>query len=112
MLEDLLTIGLPSASSLLGGGAGYVEPEAVSISTLFSGAGAVILGKFTGSVGSLTMPMNYSALFIGALMANWAFRGLDLPIDQQLQQPMLITLGGMLIGAFSMLWWLRSRVVH
>lgn len=112
MIEDLLTISLPSASSLFGGGAGYVEPEAVSLSTLFSGAGAVILGKFTGSVGALTMPMNYSALFVGALMANWAFRGLDLPMDQHLQQPMLITLGGMLIGAFSMLWWLRSRVVQ
>lgn len=112
MLEDLLMIGLPRASSLFGGGTGYVEPEAVSLSTLFSGAGAVILEKFTGNVGALTMPMNYAALFVGALMANWAFSGLNLPMDQQLQQPMLITLGGMLIGAFSMLWWLRPRVVH
>lgn len=112
MIEDLLMTSLPSASGLFGGGSGYVEPEAVSLSTLFSGAGAVILGKFTGSVGALTMPMNYSALFVGALMANWAFRGIHLPIDQHLQQPMLITLGGMLIGAFSMLWWLRSRAVQ
>lgn len=112
MLEDLLMTGLPSASSLFDGGTGHVRPEAMSLSILFSGAGAVILEKFTGSVGALTMPMNYAALFVGALMANWAFSGLHLPMDQQLQQPMLITLGGMLIGSFSMLWWLRCRAAQ
>ncbi len=112
MLEDLLTIGLPSLSGLFGGGGGYVAPDTVSLSSLFSGAGALILGKFTGTVGSLTMPLNYSALFLSALAANWLFRGLDLPIDQHLQQPMLVTLGGMLVGAFSMMYWMRARVTQ
>ena len=111
MLEDLLLTGLPSASTLFDGGAGHVRPEAMSLSILFSGAGAVILEKFTGSVGPLTMTMNYAALFLGALTAHWALGGLNLPMDQYLQQPMLITLGGMLMGAFSMLWWLRCRAV-
>lgn len=111
MIEELLSIGLPSASSLFGGGTGYVEPGVVSLSTLFSGAGAVILGEFTGSAGALTLPMNFAALFVGAMMANWAFSGLALPMDQHLQ-PMLITFGGMLIGAFSMLWCIKSRAVR
>ena len=109
MLEELLMSGLPTASGVFSAGPGYVPPEAVSLSSLFSGAGAVILGKFTGSVGALTMPMNYSALFIGALAANWMFRGVHLPMDQQIQQPLLVTLGGMLIGAFSMMWWMTER---
>ena len=109
MLEDLLTASLPSVSGAFGLGTGLVPPEAVSLSSLFSGGGAVILGKFTGSVGTLTMPINYSALFVGALAANWMFRGVHLPMDQQIQQPLLVTLGGMLIGAFSMMWWQQER---
>lgn len=106
MLEDLITMDLPSFADLFN--TGVLPPESVSMSSLFSGAGAVILGKFTGSVGGLTMPLNYSAMFIGAIVANWFLGGIDLPMDQKLQQPMLITLGGMLIGAFAMLWWMQS----
>ena len=106
MLEDLITMDLPSFADLFN--TSVLPPESVSMSSLFSGAGAVILGKFTGSVGGLTMPLNYSAMFIGAIVANWFLGGIDLPMDQKLQQPMLITLGGMLIGAFAMLWWMQS----
>jgi hypothetical protein len=106
MLENLITMDLPSFSDLFS--TGVLPPESVSMSSLFSGAGAVILGKFTGGVGGLTMPLNYSAMFIGAIVANWFLGGIDLPMDQELQQPMLITLGGMLIGAFAMLWWMQS----
>lgn len=106
MLENLITMDLPSISDLFG--SGVLPPESVSMSSIFSGAGAVILSKFTGSVGGLTMPLNYSAMFIGAIAANWFLGGIVLPMDQQLQQPMLITLGGMLIGAFAMLWWMQT----
>ncbi len=106
MLEDLITMDLPSFSDLFN--SSVLPPESVSMSSLFSSAGAVILGKFTGSVGGLTMPLNYSAMFIGAIAANWFLGGIDLPMDHALQQPMLITLGGMLIGAFAMLWWMQS----
>jgi len=111
MIEELLSMGLPSASSLFGGGTGYVEPGVVPLSTLFSGAGAVILGEFTGSAGALTLPMNYAALFVGAMVANWALSGVALPIDPHLQ-PMLITFGGMVVGALSMLWCVRSHATR
>jgi hypothetical protein len=107
LIEDLVTMDLPSFSEIIH--LSFLPPESVSMSSLFSGAGAVILGKFTGSVGGLTMPLNYSAMFIGAVAANWLLGGIHLPMDQQIQQPMLITLGGMLIGAFAMMWWMQSE---
>lgn len=107
MLADLVTMDLPSFSDFIN--LDFLPPESVSMSSLFSGAGAMILGKFTGGVGSLTLPLNYSAMFIGAVVANWLLGGIQLPMDQQLQQPMLITLAGMLIGAFSMMWWMQSN---
>jgi hypothetical protein len=106
LLQNLVTMDFPSVSELFD--LSFLPPESVSMSSLFSGAGALILGKFTGGVGSLTLPINYSAMFIGAVAANWLLGGIQLPMDQQLQQPLLITLGGMLIGAFAMLWWMQT----
>jgi hypothetical protein len=107
MLEEVLTniasmIPAPPAPAGL-------PPETLPMSYLCSGAGALILSKFTGNVGNLTMPVNYSVLLIGALLANWFFAGIDLPIDHQYQQPMLISIGGMLFGAFAMIWWLGTE---
>jgi hypothetical protein len=107
MLADLVTMDFPSFSELMD--LSFLPPESVSMSSLFSGAGAVILGKFTGGVGSLTLPLNYSAMFIGAIASNWFLGGIDLPVEQPIQQPMLITLGGMLLGAFAMMWWIQSE---
>ncbi|MGQ0486156.1 MAG: hypothetical protein ACT4SY_12495 [Hyphomicrobiales bacterium] len=106
LLQDLVTMDLPSVSNLID--LSVLPPESVSMSSLFSGAGTMILGKFTSGVGYLTMPLNYFAMFAGAVAANWLLGGIELPMDQQLQQPLLITLGGMLIGAFAMLWWMHS----
>lgn len=88
---------------------GSVPEQALPWSSVFSGVGAVILGKFTGSLGSLTLPLNYSALFIGAIMSNWLLKGLDLPIDRAVQQPMLVTMIGMLVGAVAMIFWLQNE---
>ena len=57
---------------------GPVPETALPWATTFSGFGAVILGKFTGTFGGLTLPLNFSALFIGAIMSNWLLKGLDL----------------------------------
>jgi hypothetical protein len=107
MLEEILTniaAMIPGPPAQAG-----LPPETLPISYLCSGVGALILGKFTGSVGNLTMPINYSVLLIGALLANWFFGGIDLPIDHQIQQPLLISIGGMLFGAFAMIWWLGNQ---
>lgn len=107
MIEQILTLSLSSITSLVD--TGPMPPEAVSISSLFSGVGALILGKFTGSIGGLTMPINYSALFLGAMASNWLLHGIDLPIDKSLQQPMLVTMIGMVFAAFVMMRWLNNE---
>jgi hypothetical protein len=107
MIEDVLmniTSFIPSV-----GGEPSLPDASLPISYLSSGAGALILGKFTGSVGSLTLPLNYSALLIGTVMANWLLGGIDLPLENQLQQPLLISTIGMVVGAFAMMCWFRNE---
>jgi hypothetical protein len=91
---------------------GNMPAESLPLSTVSCGVGALILTKFTGSLGALTVPVNYSALFIGAVFSNWLLHGLDLPIDKLTAQPLLITLSGMTIAAFSMMYWLQREGVR
>ena len=106
MLEDVLS----SIATLIpsGGAQESVPVDSLPITYLATVLGALVLCRFTGRVGSLTMPLNCSALFIGALLSNWALGGLDLPMDHELQQPLFITMLGMLAGAFVMMWWLQD----
>jgi hypothetical protein len=107
MLEDVLVdiVSLMPAAPQVAG----VPAETLPLSYICSGLGAVILGKFTGTIGSITLPLNYSALFIGAILANWALGGVDLPIDHRLHEPLFFSIVGMLVGAFAMMWWLQGE---
>ena len=67
----------------------------LSVSAIFSGVGAIILGKFTGDLGALTLPINYIGLFIGAILANWGLSGIHLPLAGDLQAPIIFALTGM-----------------
>lgn len=81
--------------------------DAVAMSVLFSAAGAVILGKFTGELGNLTVPLNFSALFIGTAVTNSLLNGVDIPTMQHQHEVLLFTVLGMLTGSFGMLWFVR-----
>jgi hypothetical protein len=83
--------------------------EALMMSLLFSAAGAVLLAKFTGAIGHLTLPLNFSALFIGAGLANIIFAGVDIPAIQYEQEVLVFTLLGMISGSFAMLWVVRPE---
>ena len=82
---------------------------AVSISAIFSGSGAIILGKFTSNVGIITMPLNYCVLLVGALASNWAFQEATLPLGTHLQTSIIYTVTGMTLAALSMLCFLRPE---
>lgn len=105
MLEDILlrisTIA-PRASEF-----GTMPADSLPLSAVSCGLGALILSKFTGNLGLLTIPVNYSALFIGAVVSNWLLHGLDLPIDKLTAQPLLVNLVGMTIAALAMMCWLQ-----
>lgn len=75
----------------------------LSISAIFSGAGAVILGKFTSNLGMLTLPLNYAGLFMGALMANYALAGIRIPVAGDLQTPIILALTGMCFAGVAMM---------
>jgi hypothetical protein len=84
-----------------------LPPSTFSISAIFSGAGAVILGKFTSNVGALTLPLNYAGLLVGALIANWWFGGIQLPLAGDFQAPIIFALAGMGIAGVGMMALLR-----
>ena len=81
-----------------------MSDDAVAMSVLFSAAGAVILSKFTGSLGNLTFPLNFSALFIGTALTNSLLNGVDIPTIQYQQEVLLFTVLGLISGSFGMLW--------
>jgi len=83
--------------------------EALLTSLLFSAAGALLLSRFTGAIGQLTVPMNFSALFIGTALANILLDGFDVPAIQYEQEVLLFTLVGLIIGSFAMLWCIRPE---
>ena len=80
---------------------------ALPIPYLCSILGALILSKFTGRLGNLTMPLNCAALFIGAMLSTSLLSGIDLPVEHGLLQPLFVSLVGMLVGAFLMMFWLQ-----
>jgi hypothetical protein len=84
-----------------------LPPATFSISAIFSGAGAVILGKFTTNLGALTLPLNYVGLFVGALLANCWFGGIQLPLAGDFQAPIIFALAGMSFTGVAMMALLR-----
>ena len=83
--------------------------EALLASLLFSAAGAILLAKFTGTIGHLTFPLNFSALFIGAGFANILLDGIDIPTIQYQKEVLLFTILGLITGSFAMLWCVRPE---
>ena len=83
--------------------------EALLASLFFSAGGALLLSRFTGAIGDLTLPLNFSALFIGTALANILLDGIDIPAIQYEQEVMLFTLIGLVTGSFAMLWCIRPE---
>ena len=88
--------------------AGHMPEHVLPLAILFSLFGALILGRFTGTLGSLTLPLNFSALFIGAILSNWVMRGIEMQIDAQIHRPLFGSLIGMLIASMIMLRWMQG----
>ena len=108
MVGDFLT----SVGVLVSEDAGPLSSNALLLPYLCSLLGAFVLGRFTGDLGNLTMPVNCGALFLGAAGATWLLHGIDLPMDHTIHQPLLVSMIGMLAGAFAMMWWLRGDKVQ
>lgn len=84
-----------------------LSPDLLPLMIMFSVGGGLILSKFTGSFGSLTMPINCSALFIGAMTANWLLQNVKLPIESSIEAPMVFSMIGMTLASLCMMWFLQ-----
>lgn len=89
-----------------------LSPDLLPLTIFFAVVGGVILSKFTGSIGNLTLPINSSALFIGAMGANWLTANLKLPLDPTLEAPMAMSLVGMTVVSFLMLVYIQGDSVR
>lgn len=104
MLEDMLfqiTSWIPTAGG---------EPAAhggLPLSTVCSVGGAMILSKFTGSLGMITVPVNAAALYVGASIFSMFTDRFDLPLERGLEQPLLTTIVGMIMAGLLMLVWMK-----
>lgn len=105
MLEDMLfqiTSWIPTA-----GGEPAASGSGLPLSYVCSVGGALILSKFTGSLGMLTVPVNAAALFVGASIFSMFTDRFDLPLERGLEQPLLTTIVGMIMAALVMLVWMK-----
>ncbi len=84
-----------------------LSPDLLPLMLMFSIVGGVILSRFTGSIGNLTLPINCSALFIGAMTSNWLLQNVKLPIESTVEAPLLFSMAGMTFASFCMMWWLQ-----
>ena len=89
-----------------------LSPDLLPLTGLFALVGGLILTKFTGSFGNLTLPMNISALFIGAMSSNWMLKNIDLPVSSAVEAPMLVSMIGMTLASLLMLWWMQGDAIR
>ena len=85
-----------------------ISPDLVPLIAVFSGVAALILTRFTGTLGSLTLLINGSALFIGAMFTNWLLQHVKLPVHSPIEGPLFMSIIGMILASAPMLWWLHN----
>ena len=87
----------------------FLPSQTVAISAVFAGAGAAILSKYTADLGHLSIPVKYGTLFIAALLANWLLSDLRLPLDADLQAPIIYAFVGITVASLGLMILLRRE---
>jgi uncharacterized membrane protein YfcA len=107
MLEELVGGGLPSLNYL----ASYlsIPGKAVQMSLIFSIIGTVLLTRVTAALGNLTIPLNFTALLIGSIGANYLLSDVVMPFEPKYQKPFIVSLGGMMVAAIIMMIFLKTE---
>lgn len=85
-----------------------ISPDRVPLIGVFSILGGLVLTRYTGSLGSLTVPINASALFIGAMLSNWLLQNIRWTVSSPIEAPLFLSMIGMTLAAFCMMWWLQG----
>jgi hypothetical protein len=87
----------------------YLPSQTVAISAVFAGAGTAILSKYTIDLGHLSIPVKYGTLFFAALLANWLLSDIHLPIDPNLQAPIIYAFIGITVASLGLMILLRRE---
>ncbi len=80
-----------------------LRPEVVVLGMICALIGAIFLSRYTRPLGLLTYPLNCLVLLTGAMLANWLMKGIQMPLRQAVEWPLLISLAGMAVAALLML---------
>ncbi len=84
--------------------------EVLILSAICAVAASIILSRFTVYIGSITYILNFCILFAGGILANIVVTQFYAPLDNSLQRPLFISLGGMfLISVTSLVFFSRGR---
>ena len=65
-----------------------------------------------GDLGASHPAFNYVGLLIGALVANWAFAGIHLPLAGDFQAPIIFALAGMSVTGIAMIALMRRLELY
>jgi FtsH-binding integral membrane protein len=87
----------------------YLPSQTVAISAVFAGAGTAILSKYTADLGHLSIPIKYGTLFIAALLTNWLLSDVRLPLDADLQAPIIYAFIGITVAGLGLMILLRRE---
>lgn len=87
----------------------YLPSQTVAICAVFAGAGTAILSKYTADLGHFSIPIKYVTLFVAALLANWLLSDLRLPLDADLQAPIIYAFAGITVASLGLMILLRRE---
>jgi hypothetical protein len=76
-----------------------LHPDALVIAAICAGLGTLILSRHTYQLGFVTYPLNFCALFAGAVAANLLMQDVRLPVDSMMERLLIISIGGMVIAS-------------
>ncbi|NJM29550.1 MAG: hypothetical protein HC855_05120 [Rhizobiales bacterium] len=107
MLEELVGGGLPSLNYF--GSYLNIPGKAIQMSLIFSIIGTVLLTRVTAALGNLTAPLNFIALLIGSVGANYLLADVIMPFEPKYQKPFIVSLGGMMVAALVMMIFLKTE---
>ena len=80
-----------------------LQPGVLLTAAVCAVLGAVLLSRYTVSLGTLTLPINFCALFVGGAAANMIANVFQLPLVSSFDQPLLISIAGMAVTSIIML---------
>ena len=80
-----------------------LERQTIIVAMICAGLGTIILSRYTFQLGILTYPVNFCVLAGCAVMANMLLSEVRLPIGLSFERPVIISLGGMVVGSLLVL---------